>query len=75
MCCVDQGAPRLVVTNKFEKLHQAYTSHKVITPRSAQRPPTDVSDGHGLATAPINKILTKTPVTPRGLSLSLSHCH
>lgn len=42
---------------------------------SAQRPPTDVSDGHGLATAPINKILTKTPVTPRGLSLSLSHCH
>ena len=60
MCCVDQGPPRLVVTNKFEKLlfltnsywlsrptfdtthqklHQTYTSHKVITPaRSARRP-------------------------------------
>ena len=73
MCCVDQGAPRLVVTNKFEKLHQTYTSHKVITPaRSARRPTSPTATA---ATAPINKILTKTPVTPRGLSLSLSHCH
>lgn len=63
MCCVDQGAPRLVVTNKF----------KVITPaRSARRPTSPTATA---ATAPINKILTKTPVTPRGLSLSLSHCH